>query len=86
MLEEFERRGVEFRCITEQIETATPMGRCMYQIRNVFAELERNIISERTVASMEAARRRGTKLGRPHKLSDEDISKIKHLRVEETTT
>jgi len=85
-LDELEQRGVEFRSITEEIETSTPMGRCMYQIRNVFAELERNIIRERTIAGMDAARRRGAKIGRPRKLSDEQILKIKKTLTLNPTT
>ncbi|MFQ3244124.1 MAG: DNA invertase Pin-like site-specific DNA recombinase [Arenicella sp.] len=79
-LEALEQRGVEFRSITEEIETTTPMGRCMYQIRNVFAELERNIIRERTIAGMDAARRRGAKIGRPRKLTNAQVSRIQETR------
>jgi DNA invertase Pin-like site-specific DNA recombinase len=49
------------------------------QIRNVFAELERNIIRERTIAGMDAARRRGAKIGRPRKLSASQVSKIQGI-------
>jgi len=73
VLELLEKRNIEFKSLTDQIDTTTPMGKCMYQIRNAFAELERNLISERTKAGMEAARRRGVKLGRPVKLSDDQI-------------
>jgi len=45
----------------------------MYQIRNVFSELERNLISEGTKAGMEAVRKRGSKLGRPRKLDNKQI-------------
>lgn len=69
ILEEFENRAIEFRCLTEDIDTTTPMGRCMYQVRHAFSELERNLIRERTKAGMEAARQRGAHLGRPKKLS-----------------
>lgn len=72
-LEELERRQIEFRSLTDQIDTTTPMGKCMYQIRNAFAELERNLISERTKAGMEAARKRGVILGRPRKLTETQI-------------
>lgn len=74
VLEALERRNIEFCALTERIDTTTPMGKCMYQIRNAFAELERNLISERTRAGMEAAKRRGVKLGRPKKLSDRKIA------------
>ena len=73
VLEEFESRNIEFRSLTDQIDTTTAMGKCMYQIRTAFAELERNLISERTKAGMEAAKKRGAKIGRPKKLTDEQI-------------
>ncbi|MCB9958692.1 MAG: recombinase family protein [Rhodospirillaceae bacterium] len=69
VLEELAAKGVEFRALTEAFDTATPMGRFNYQIRNAFSELERALIAERTKAGMEAARRRGTHLGRPPKLA-----------------
>lgn len=75
MLEAFEKRGIEFRSLTDQIDTTTPMGKCMYQIRNAFAELERNLISERTKAGMEAARKRGKTFGRPHKLTKKQVER-----------
>jgi DNA invertase Pin-like site-specific DNA recombinase len=71
ILEEFEHRNIHFCSLTDQIDTTTPMGKCMYQIRNVFAELERSLISERTKAGMVAAQKRGVKLGRPKKLKTE---------------
>lgn len=78
ILEELETQKIEFRCLTEAIDTSNPMGRCMYQIRNVFAELERNIIRERTIAGMEAARLRGAKIGRPRKLNKSQIIDIRN--------
>ena len=80
-LEDLETRGIEFRSLTDQIDTTTPMGKCMYQIRNAFAELERNIISERTKAGMAAAKKRGVILGRPRKLSEAQIQEVR-LRLE----
>jgi DNA invertase Pin-like site-specific DNA recombinase len=74
ILEEFENRAIEFRCLTEDIDTTTPMGKCMYQVRHAFSELERNLIRERTKAGMEAARQRGAHLGRPKKLSHPQIA------------
>ncbi|MCB1878209.1 MAG: recombinase family protein [Chromatiales bacterium] len=73
VLEVFEQRGIEFRSLTDQIDTTTPMGKCMYQVRNAFAELERSLISERTKAGMAAARARGKQIGRPRSLSEADI-------------
>lgn len=63
-LEEFERRNLKFHCLTENIETSTAMGKCFFQIIHAFAELERNLISERTKAGMIAAKARGIHVGR----------------------
>jgi len=73
VLEDFEKRNIQFRSLTDQIDTTTPMGKCMYQIRNAFAELERSLISERTKAGMAAAKKRGAILGRPKKLNGKQI-------------
>ena len=73
IFELFAERHIEFRALTEEIDTTTSLGKFVYQIRNAFAELERNMISERTKAGMEAARKRGVILGRPRKLTEEQI-------------
>lgn len=73
-LEHFEAQGIKFRSLTEHIDTSTPMGQAMFQIQNVFSELERKIISERTKAGLAAARRRGKILGRRRKLSPSDVT------------
>ncbi|WP_198024114.1 recombinase family protein [Sphingorhabdus lutea] len=73
ILDHFERDGIDFMVLTEGIDTTTPMGRCFFQIRNAFGELERNLISERTVAGLAAARKRGVKLGRPCALTPKQI-------------
>jgi len=82
MLEVFENRRIEFRSLTDQIDTTTPMGKCMYQVRFAFAELERNLISERTKAGMAAARMRGKQIGRPFSLSPEQVLAV-HSRIEQ---
>lgn len=74
ILEYFAAQKIAFRSLTEHIDTSTPMGEAMYQIQNVFAELERKLISERTKAGLLAARRRAILLGRPRALSNEQVA------------
>ena len=79
VLQDLEARGITFQSLTDEIDTATAMGRFMYQIRNAFAELERSIISERTKAGMAAAKARGVAIGRPRKLSHAQVSRARRL-------
>lgn len=57
--------GVEFVSIQDNIDTSTPMGKAMFGMLAVIAELERDIIRERTLSGLQAARARGRKGGRP---------------------
>ncbi|WP_081060578.1 recombinase family protein [Burkholderia territorii] len=63
--------NVQFASITETIDTCTPVGRFTFHMIAALAEFERSLISERTRAGLESARRRGHKLGRPLALNDE---------------
>jgi DNA invertase Pin-like site-specific DNA recombinase len=63
--EHFEKRGIEFISLQDSIDTSTPMGRFFFRVLASIAELERDIISERTKAGLSSARVRGRKGGRP---------------------
>ena len=47
LLQHFEDRGVSFVSVTEQFDTASPAGRAMIYIVMVFAQLERETITQR---------------------------------------
>ncbi|MEQ6390301.1 recombinase family protein, partial [Bacillaceae bacterium S4-13-58] len=61
----FDEMGVQFVSLRDSIDTSTAMGRFFFRTMASIAELERDIIRERTVAGLEAARSRGRKGGRP---------------------
>ncbi len=71
LLDDLHARGVEFRSIMDGMDTTTATGRAFYGIMSVLAQLERDLISERTKAGLKAAKRRGRKAGRPVGLSPE---------------
>lgn len=53
--------------LMENIDLSSSMGRAMLTIISAFAQLERDIIRERTIAGLERVRAQGKKLGRPYK-------------------
>jgi len=60
-------KKVELESLKEKLDTSTPTGRFTLQIFAAVAELERESIRERQKEGIAAAKRRGTKLGRPSK-------------------
>lgn len=67
------KRDIHFFSLTECIDTASSGGRLVFHMMAALSEFERNLISERTRAGMEAARRNGRRLGRPPILSDSQL-------------
>lgn len=67
LVENLHKRGVQFISLKENIDTTTATGRLIFNVFASLAEFERDIISERTVAGLEAARARGRVGGRPAK-------------------
>ena len=57
-------RQVEFRSLSEAIDTSSSGGRLLFHLLAAMAEFERSLISERTRAGMAAARARGRRIGR----------------------
>jgi DNA invertase Pin-like site-specific DNA recombinase len=57
-------RGVNFRSLSDPIDTASSGGRLVMHIMGALAEFERGLIVERTQAGIQAAKKRGVQLGR----------------------
>ena len=64
IIERLEQRGAGFQSLTEVIDTASPAGRLMLQMMGAFAEFERSLIRERSIAGQRAAKERGAIIGR----------------------
>src|ERR687886_369011 len=60
-----QREQIAFKSMTENIDTSTATGQLVFHIFGALAEFERNLIRERTMAGLGAARTRGRKGGRP---------------------
>ena len=75
----FERDGVNFVSITDAIDTSTPAGRFFFHIMASLAQMERELIVERTRAGLDAARKRGTKVGRKPTMTESKLASAKQL-------
>lgn len=60
-------RGKQFIVLTQPFDTSSSSGMLMMQILGAFAEFERELIRERTLAGLDRARAQGKTLGRPRK-------------------
>jgi DNA invertase Pin-like site-specific DNA recombinase len=78
-INELRKAGIGFRSLQEQIDTTSAGGRFYLHILMALAEFERELISERTKAGMAAAKRRGKHIGRPRKLSVQQIDHAREL-------
>lgn len=76
VFENLRSRGIEFRSLTESIETASPHGRMFLHMLSAFAEFERELIRERCLAGQQAARAAGKTWGRKRFFSDSEVSQI----------
>ena len=63
LVEELRERGVNFRSLTDAIDTSTPMGRFFFHVMGALAEMERELIVERTRAALPQHDKKGGTVG-----------------------
>ncbi len=68
-----DNEGVQFCSLTEGIDTTSAGGKLVFHIFAAVAEFGRDLIRENTLEGMRAARERGSKIGRPPLLTEDDI-------------
>ena len=82
-----EEEGVELKSIQDSIDTSTPMGKFVFHLFGALGQLEKDIIRERTMAGVSAARARGRVGGRrPNKLNAKKIKRVKDLYAKKEMT
>ena len=66
LLNDFKEKGIMFKSLTEGVfDTTSPMGEAIFQIIAILKAMEVNVLRERTIKGLEAARARGLNGGRP---------------------
>lgn len=75
-IDDLNQRSVGFKVLTGEginIDTTTAAGKMIFSIFGAFAEFERELIRERTLAGLKAARARGRKGGRKFQLTKAQV-------------
>ena len=81
---QLEARGVQLESLQERIDTSTATGRLVFHLFGSLAEFERNLIRERTLAGLAAARARGRQGGRKPALTPAQIREIRVLMADKS--
>jgi DNA invertase Pin-like site-specific DNA recombinase len=76
---ELHKQGIQFKSLTDAIDTATPSGRFFFHVMASLAQMERELIIERTRAGLEIARKLGRRGGRKRQMTDSKIESAKRL-------
>lgn len=64
LIERFDKTGVEFASVADNIDTATAGGRLVLNVMGSVAQWEREIIAERTTEALQHMRANGERVGR----------------------
>jgi DNA invertase Pin-like site-specific DNA recombinase len=83
---DLQERGVGLRILSLRIDTSMPAGALGYRIISAVAEMERDLLIERTMRGLAAAKARGRHGGRRPKLDTKKLRTAQALRDEGTLT
>lgn len=86
LLDSFNKKNINFISIENQIDTRTSMGKFFFTIMGAFAEMEAELIRERVLAGLSAAKERGVKLGRPPLNKNEENVLYQYQHTDKTVT
>ena len=76
---ELEKRGVHFQSVTDNIDTSTPAGRFFFHVMASLAQMERELLVERTRAGLDAAKAQGRVGGRKRAMTESKLESARKL-------
>lgn len=79
LVEELESKRIHFKSLSDNIDTSTTSGRFFFHIMASLAQMERELIIERTKAGLDAAKKLGRIGGRRRLMTDSKIKSAKRL-------
>lgn len=74
------KRKISIHSLNEGFDISSSMGQAMLTVISAFAQLERDLVRERTLAGLERAKAQGKKLGRPKGAKDKGYRKRRRIR------
>jgi DNA invertase Pin-like site-specific DNA recombinase len=79
LVNQLEAQKVHFTSLTDNIDTTTPAGRFFFHVMASLAQMERELLVERTQAGLAAAKRQGRVGGRKRQMTDSKVQAAKKL-------
>ena len=76
---ELEQKGIHFKSLTDNIDTSTPAGRFFFHVMASLAQMERELLLERTRAGLDTARKLGRVGGRKRAMTDSKLQSAQKL-------
>jgi DNA invertase Pin-like site-specific DNA recombinase len=86
VVNDLHERKIGFKSLVDAIDTQTATGQFFFHVTGAFAELERNLIRERTRAGLKAARARSRSGGRPKAIDPKTFQMALEIYNSKTTT
>jgi DNA invertase Pin-like site-specific DNA recombinase len=83
LVDRFKAAMVGLRSLPENIDTTSSGGRLVFHLFGALAEIERNLVRERTLAGLAAARARGRMRDRPKRLDPAKLALALRLHHED---
>ena len=79
LVNDLNKKNIHFKSITDNIDTSTPAGRFFFHVMASLAQMERELLAERTKAGLAAARAKGRVGGRKRKMTPSKVDSAKQL-------
>lgn len=79
LVSDINANNIQFKSLTDSIDTGTPSGRFFFNVMASLAQMERELIVERTKAGLEAAKKLGRKGGRKRVMTESKVNSAKKL-------
>ena len=79
LVQTLQDKDIQFRSLTDGIDTSTTAGRFFFHVMAALAQMERELVRERTMAGLTAARARGRLGGRKPKMDESKLKSARHL-------